>query len=271
MTAVYQKVIPYAQAMGLDMIEGDYEDDGQLELNWMFDRADDTCERMLTYRQICKQVARELGIEASFMPKPYPGKMGNGCHHNMSLWDGETNAMEDGRTELHVTDTARAAIAGVLNHAHGGMIFFAPTVNSYKRDWDVGQFAPSRVNWGFDSRGSAVRISANGRMEFRIPDASCNPFLTHLVILLAMEDGLVRGLDCGQPTGLLSQGEPIDFGTLPGTLGEAIECFKADALLSTALPRDLTDVYLELKTDEWARYCGAITDFDFDTYWEAIP
>src|SRR5699024_10139422 len=75
MRPVYKKIISYAQAMGFDMIQGDYEDAGQIELNWDYDHADLSVERMTTYRQICKQVARELGLQASFMAKPYNGKM----------------------------------------------------------------------------------------------------------------------------------------------------------------------------------------------------
>ena len=113
MRPIYKQLITYATAMGLDMIEGDYEDDGQLELNWMYDRVENTADRLVTYRQICKQVAREFGVTASFMPKPYNGQMGNGCHHNLSLWDGDTNVIEDaGRVELHVSETAKHAIGG---------------------------------------------------------------------------------------------------------------------------------------------------------------
>ncbi len=110
---IYQKVITYAQALGLDMIEGDYEDPGQLELNWMFDHADLTADRLVTYRQICRQVARELGITASFMPKPATGMMGNGCHHNVSLWRGEENILADpGRRELHLTEVGHHVVGG---------------------------------------------------------------------------------------------------------------------------------------------------------------
>ena len=70
MRPIVKRVIAYAQAMGLDMIEGDYEDTGQLELNFQFDRCERTCDRLVTYRQICAQVAREFGVIASFMPKP---------------------------------------------------------------------------------------------------------------------------------------------------------------------------------------------------------
>lgn len=86
MPAIYQQAISYAQAPGLDMVEGDYEDPGQLELNWMFAHADRTAARLSAYRQVCRQVGRELGVTPSFMPKPTTGMMGNGCHHNVSLW-----------------------------------------------------------------------------------------------------------------------------------------------------------------------------------------
>lgn len=268
MRPVYKKVISYAQELGLNMIQGDYEDDGQLELNWEYDRAELTAQRMTVYRQICKQVARELGVQASFMPKPSNGKMGNGCHHNLSLWRGDENVIEDGRIELHVTETARHAIGGMLAHTPGSMLVMGSTVNSYKRFWDAGQFAPSGADWGLDTRGVAIRISANGRMEYRLPDASVNPYLSHLYLLAAIEHGLEAQLDPGDP------GAPspvISDIVVPNTLGMAIESFEADEYLMGAMPEELTGIYLKLKRDEWARYCGQITQWEFDQYWEAIP
>lgn len=268
MRPVYKKVIEYAQALGFTMIQGDYEDDGQIELNWDYDRFERTSERMTTYRQICKQVARELGLEASFMPKPYNGKMGNGCHHNLSLWRGDENVISDGRTELHATTLARHAIGGMLLHTPGSMLVMGSTVNSYKRFWDAGQFAPSGADWGLDTRGVAIRISANGRMEYRLPDASVNPYLSHLYLLAAIEHGLQAEVDPGDP------GEPSEsIGALqvPNTLGMAIESFQADSYLMEAMPEELTRIFLELKSDEWARYCGHITEWEFSQYWEAIP
>ena len=86
------RVMEYATAMGLDMIQGDHEDaPGQLELNWQFDRPELTADRLTTYRQICRQVGREFNAFPCFMPKPFMGVSANGCHHNMSLWEGEKN------------------------------------------------------------------------------------------------------------------------------------------------------------------------------------
>jgi glutamine synthetase len=268
MRPVFKKVISYAKALDFNMIQGDYEDDGQLELNWEYDYADLTAQRMTVYRQICKQVARELGIEASFMAKPYNGKMGNGCHHNLSLWRGDENVITDGRVALHATDLAQNAIAGMLLHTPGSMLIMGSTVNSYKRYWDAGQFAPSGADWGLDTRGVAIRISANGRMEYRLPDASVNPYLSHLYLLASIEHGLEAKLDPGEPG---QPSEVLSEVAVPNTLGMAIESFEADEYLMGAMPEELTRTLLELKRDEWARYCGQITQWEFDQYWEAIP
>src|SRR5260370_34091188 len=129
------KVMEYGKAMGLDMIQGDHEDaPGQLELNWMFDRAEQNADRLTTYRQICKQVGRELGAYPCFMPKPFMGVSANGCHHNISLWQGDENMF------LPDTDNPRLpsklglnSIGGILEHLGALTCITAPTVNSYRR------------------------------------------------------------------------------------------------------------------------------------------
>ncbi len=86
---VSMRVIEYASQMGLDMIQGDHEDaPGQLELNFTYDDALRTADRLATYRQICSQVAREFNLIACFMTKPFMGVSANGCHTNVSLWSG---------------------------------------------------------------------------------------------------------------------------------------------------------------------------------------
>jgi len=268
MRPVYKKIITYAQAMGFDMIQGDYEDDGQIELNWNYDQSNLTADRMTTYRQICRQVARELDMEASFMPKPINGKMGNGCHHNLSLWRGEENVVEDGRVELHATELAKHAIAGILKHTPGAALVMNSTVNSYKRFWDVGQYVTMDLTWGLDGRDATMRISANGRMEYRQPDASVNPYLSHTYLLAAMDDGLTNKLDAGEPMGMVSDFTGL---TVPRTMGEAIDAFKADTFLMDTIPSELTSVYLDIKNDEWARYCSTLTEWEFTQYWATIP
>lgn len=272
--AVYQKVITYAKFMGFQMVEGDFEDAGQVELNWMFDHADATADRLVTYRQICKQVARELGIEASFMPKPGMGYMGNGCHHNFSLWRGDTNILaEEGRHELHLTEEGQYALGGLLTHTPGAMLIMGSTVNSYKRYWDAGQFAPSKINWGLDNKTCTVRLSANGRLEYKLPDASCNPYLTHAAMLVSIDDGLKNQIPAGQPTIGSSYDSAATelFGKLPLTLGESLAAFDADDYLKSALGDSLSQLLLDYKRDEWARFNSAITDWERTMYWDDTP
>ena len=269
---IYQKVISYGRALGLDMIEGDYEDPGQLELNWMFDHADATADRLIVYRQICRQVARELGVTASFMPKPATGMMGNGCHHNLSLWRGEENVLADpGVRELHLTETGRHALGGILAHAAGAMAVMGSTVNSYKRYWDSGQFAPSQINWGMDNKTCTVRLSANGRLEFKLPDAMVNPYLSHAVLLAAIEDGLTDRIDPGPPQAGSSYTGESRFAPIPLTLGEALDTFAADQVVKGALGSELVELYGQFKRDEWARFCGVVTDWEHMMYAEETP
>lgn len=144
----------------------------------------------------------------------------------------------------------------------------ASTVNSYKRFWDAGQFAPDEASWGFDARGAAIRISANGRMEYRLPDASVNPYLSHLYLLASIERGLEDQIDPGDPGAPSAELAGV---TVPTTLGDAIDAFEGDKYLMGAMPEALTKTFIDLKKDEWARYCGEITEWEFKQYWEAIP
>lgn len=271
---IVKRVIEYGQALGLDMVEGDYEDEFQVELNFMYDRAELTADRLTTYRQICKQVARELGIQASFMPKPRTGMMGNGCHHNFSLWRDDVNVLaEPGVRELHLSEIGRHALGGLLAHTSGAMLINASTVNSYKRYWDAGQFAPSRINWGLDNKTCTVRLSTVGRLEYKLPDAAVNPYLSHAVILSACEDGMKNAIDPGAPTQGSSYETPQDerFPALPLTLGEAIEAFRADDLLTSTFGSTLSDLLIDFHSDEWARFCGYVTDWERQMYWDDTP
>ncbi|MDV3130065.1 glutamine synthetase family protein [Mycobacterium sp. 21AC1] len=271
MRPIYKLVISYARALGLDMIEGDYEDPGQLELNWLYDDCTTTADRLITYRQICHQVARETGVKASFMPKPAQGSMGNGCHHNLSLWDGAENVMaEPGRRDLHLSKTGLHALGGILAHAAGSTAIMASTVNSYKRFWDDGQFAPTTANWGMDNKTCTVRLSAVGRLEYKIPDASVNPYLSHTALLAAIKDGIDNAIDPGDPqVGSSYDGKGL-HARLPLTLGEAVTTLNDDPVIRGCLPAELVDQYTAVKFDEWARACGAVTDFDREMYLEYL-
>lgn len=181
--------------------------------------------------------------------------------------------MDRGTRELHVTETAKHALGGMLKHAAGSMLVMASTVNSYKRYSDVGLFAPTGVDWGLDNKSCSIRVSAIGRLEYKIPDAFVNPYLSHTLILAAMEKGLTEHIDPGPPQQLSSYEAKTasPFEALPTTLGDAIRAFAGDGLVTSALGPELSDLLIEYKTDEWLRYCGVVSDWEREMYLEFIP
>ena len=300
---VYMKVIEYARAMGLDMIQGDHEDaPGQLELNWMFDDVLRNADRLTTYRQICAQVAREHGIFACFMTKPFMGVSASGCHHNMSLWHGgndelcptgnapdnlpgmagnymylkggENTFMPDTDDPQLPGKTGLQAIGGIVAHLQALTAVGCSTVNSYRRLWDTGFWAPVFADWGFQNRTTGLRVSAPGRFEYRSVDSMVNPYIMGSVILAAADDGIENDLDPGEPEErniyeAMEAGKEVK--KLPMSLGAALEALENDEVVKRGMPGEMYRLYHEYKSDEWARFMSTVTDWDNDTYMECLP
>lgn len=298
----FMQVIEYAQAMGLDMIQGDHEDaPGQLELNWTFDEVLRNSDRLTTYRQICAQVARERGLHACFMSKPFMNVSASGCHHNMSLWSGGGQKVN----KLH--QNPLPGMADVFSYWQGGKNHFMPepkldkvlpgpvglhsiggviahlkaltsigssTVNSYRRLWDTGFWAPVFADWGFQNRTCALRVSAPGRFEYRSVDSMVNPYLMGAGLLQAFDDGLTRKLDPGQPEErniyeAMEAGKQVS--KLPMNLGEALQALAKDPVIRAAMPGEMYRVYRHYKNDEWEKFNHAVTDWDVEQYLDCLP
>ncbi len=299
---IFMRVIEYSQAMGLDMIQGDHEDaPGQLELNFMFDDALRTADRLTTYRQICAQVARENNLIACFMTKPFVGVSASGCHHNISLWRGGDDQMNDlhqsppagmdgvftytkGGENLFMPDPAiderkpgpigLNCIAGVMEHIMALTAIGSSTVNSYRRLWDTGFWAPVFADWGYQNRTCGLRISAPGRFEYRSVDSMVNPYLLAAGVLKAFDDGISRDLDPGEPEErniyqAMEAGKEVT--RLPMTLGEALDALAADEVIKSAMPEEMYKVYEHYKRDEWARYNATVTEWDLENYMDCLP
>lgn len=297
------QVIRYARAMGLDMIQGDHEDaPGQLELNWMYDDVLRNADRLTTYRQICAQVAREFGIFACFMTKPFMGVSASGCHHNMSLWrggedqmvrcgqdmdnlpgmadnymyvkGGENTFMPDDDDPQMPGAEGLKAIGGVVHNLQALTAIGCSTVNSYRRLWDTGFWAPVFADWGFQNRTTGLRVSAPGRFEYRSVDSMVNPYIMGSTLLAAMDDGLVNSLDPGAPEerniyDAIKDGK--DVKKLPMSLGEALAHLENSEVVRRGMPGEMYRLYHEYKHDEWARFMSTVTDWDKETYMECLP
>lgn len=297
---VILKVIDYSRAMGLDMIQGDHEDSpGQLELNFQFDDALRTCDRLTTYRQICAQVAREFDLIACFMSKPFMGVSANGCHHNLSLWRGGEDVVEtfhlDSLPGLEGSFKYRKrgqntfeplpdqtkpgpvglnCIGGVIEHLPALTAIGCSTVNSYRRLWDTGFWAPVYADWGYQNRTCGLRVSARGRLEYRAVDSMVNPYLMASALLKAFDAGIRQNLDPGEPEQrniyhAMEQGKQVK--RLPGSLGEALDRLEEDEVIKAALPGDMFRVYMHYKRDEWERFLATVTEWDTKMYLDCLP
>src|ERR1700674_3379313 len=299
---VFMRVIEYARAMGLDMIQGDHEDaPGQLELNWMFDDCLRTADRLTTYRQVCAQVAREFNIIACFMAKPFMGVSASGCHHNISLWrggeervnrlrqdplpgmEGVFHYRQGGENGFLPAGKDRSCkqgpivlwcIGGVIEHLDALTAIGCSTVNSYRRLWDAGFWAPIYRDWGFQNRTCGLRVSAPGRFEYRAVDSMVNPYLLAGALLKAFDDGISRKLDPGDPEQrniyqAMEQGKVVR--KLPMNLGEALERLNGNEVVKAALPGDMLRVFNHYKQDEWERFMATATEWDLRTYLDYLP
>ena len=232
----------------------------------------------MTYRIVVKEIAAEHGVYATFMPKPLFGENGSGMHTHQSLFSDGKNAFYDADGDHHLSDAAKAYIAGLLRHAREIAALFAPNVNSYKR-LVPGYEAPVYCAWSQRNRSALVRVPVYHpgkeqatRAELRCPDPSCNPYLTFAAMLHAGLDGIENGYECPEPMERnlyeLSHDERIERGIeqLPETLGEAIEVLAESDLVRKALGDHIFDRYVELKRAEWEEYRVQVTRWELEKY-----
>ena len=268
-------LIKYGSAMGLRITHADAEDASQIEVNQAPNFALDYVDDFYTYRQLCRIVAREHGLIATFMAKPFMGVSANGHHHNLSLVDDDgTNVMVgDLKGDCRLSAAGVGFLGGLIAHADACTLIGAPTANSYKRFWDVGLWAPFHKSYGFNNRSCLFRISDVGRLEARAPDASCNPYLTVASYLVAGLDGIRRELDPGAPVQdnrmndiTIARDERI-----PITLTEAIEAFKADDLMHELFAPKMYETFVGLRQDDLDRYWSHVSQWELDFYLERWP
>ena len=166
------------------------------------------------------------------------------------------------------------AIGGIVKHLGGLTAIGCSTVNSYRRLWDTGFWAPVFADWGFQNRTTGLRVSAPGRFEYRAVDAMVNPHLMAAALLKAMDDGLKHKLDPGQPEErniyqAMEAGKQVK--KLPMTLGDALEALEKDDVIRSAMPGEMYRLYDEYKRDEWERFLHTSTEWDLKMYLDCLP
>jgi glutamine synthetase len=241
----------------------------QNEITFKYSNPLTTSDNVMRYKFAAKAVAdKKYGWIATFMPKPWFGKAGNGMHVHLGLFNPKTgeNPFYDPKGYAYISQKCRYFIGGVLKHARALCAVAAPSVNSYKR-LVPGYEAPVYVAWSKKNRSALIRIpafsSTNGkeaRIEFRCPDPLCNPYLAYTAIFEAGLDGIRKKIDPGDPVDVnlyhLSEVERRKLGVkvLPTTLKEALDEWKSDEICIYAFGRENAYKYMELKMQEWKEY-----------------
>lgn len=262
---------------GLSVLQIDHEDaHSQYELNFVYDRALVSADRLMLFKLAAQAIAEQHGALFSMMPKPFADQPGSGMHFHVSLWAGEGTdarclfAGSEGQTLM------RQFIAGVLEHAPALCALAAPTVNSYKR-LTVGEsisgttWAPAYVAHGPNNRTALVR-TLPGRFEWRLPDASANPYLATAALIAAGLDGIDRGKlppqACEDDLFALSLAEIRERGIslLPQSLSEALDALEGDTVVRAALGQTLSSQFLAIKRDEWLAYARHVSDWELQRY-----
>ena len=249
---------------------------GQVEINLHHEAPLKAADDLLTFRETVRALARDAGLVASFMPKPFAHGAGSGVHVHLSLWDREGRASRsEGDGPLGLSDDLARFMAGVLAHAPALCGVAAPTVNSYKRLLPA-SWAPAHVGYAAGNRAALVRVpgSSRRRIEFRAGDHTGNPYLALTALLAAGLDGLDRRLDPGPPAegdlGHLPPDELARQGVrpLPRSAGEALDAVEADEVVMRALGPVCGPELLRVKRYELARYDRHVGEWERAVYFE---
>jgi glutamine synthetase len=244
---------------------------GQHELNIHYAEALTMADRHVLMKQCLKELADQLDFSVTFMAKPHSAEAGSSCHIHMSLWADEQNSFSDPQKPDSWTDTFRWFLGGWMAAVPDMMVFYAPTINSYKR-FEDGSWAPTRIAWSQDNRTAGFRVVGQGsslRIECRLPGADCNPYL-------AFAAALASGLN-----GIDNQIEPPDEFTgnvydarhlphVPYTLNDATDRFENSEVAKQAFGAAVVEHYSHFFRMEIEDFHRAVTDWERRRYFERI-
>jgi glutamine synthetase len=276
------------EAGGMHVQQTDHEDaHGQYEINFEHADALTSADHVTLFKLAAHTLAEREGALFSMMPKPFANQPGSGLHFHLSMWEGErcifapdlttkADAKAVASAGVKISALARHFIAGVLAHSPALTLLAAPTANSYKR-LVVGEslsgttWAPAYVAHGPNNRTATVRTLSN-RFEWRLPDASANPYLALAGVIAAGLDGIDRRLDpgpaCQEDLFALPLAEIRRRGIalLPQSLEQALDAFAADDVVRGALGASFAAEYERLKRAEWTDYARHVSAWEWERY-----
>ena len=271
-----REMVTSMEAMGLDIEAAHHEVAvGQHEIDYKYGKALRTADDLMTFKFIVRNVALAHGLHATFMPKPIFGANGSGMHTHQSLFKDGKNIFHDADADYELADVMLHYIGGLKKHARAIAAVTNPIVNSYKR-LVPGYEAPISIAWSQRNRSPMIRIpeqrGLGTRLEFRMPDPSCNGYLATAVQLAAGLDGIENEIDPGPPLDTnvwkLSDEERARIGleVLPANLGEAVEELEANEVMKDALGDHIFAQFVSRKKTEWSDYVASVSAWELEQY-----
>jgi glutamine synthetase len=246
---------------------------GQHEVNVRYAETLTMADRHVVFKQCMKELADSMGVSVTFMAKIASNQAGSGCHVHFSLWRKGRNAFvgDDPLGPIRCSDQFRWFLGGWIARVPELMVFYAPTVNSYKRYVDA-SWAPTRLAWSRDNRTAGFRVVGDGqglRIECRIAGADCNPYLVFAASLASGLDGIANHTE---PPAHFSGDiyAAQDLPRVPYTLAEATDRFAASTFARQAFGDDVVEHYLHFFRSEQRAYDMAVTDWEIQRYFERI-
>ncbi len=272
-----RRVIDYLEQLGVPVKDSHHAiAASQHEVDLRHTDALTMADSVMTFRLAVKEVAQELGVYATFMPKPIQGVDGSSLHTHMSLFEGDRNAFFDPTDRYFLSKTARSFVAGLLRHAREISAVTNQWVNSYKR-LVPGFEAPMYVCWGVSNRSALVRIpltkpgkESAARIEYRAPDPACNPYLAFALILTAGLRGIEQEYELPPEATndiySMSDAERASAGIvpLPESLPEALAEMQRSDLVHEALGEHLFEWFIANKRAEWNEHRSYVTGLELE-------
>ncbi len=246
---------------------------GQHELNVRYSDVLTMADRHVVFKQCLKEVADQQNLSVTFMAKYVEDQSGSSCHLHMSLFkDGQnTFAGDNDFAGIKCSDSFRWFLGGWMKHMPATMVFYAPTINSYKR-YQACSWAPTRIVWSYDNRTAGFRIVGRGqslRIECRIPGADCNPYLAFAAALASGLDGIKNKIEPPEKyDGDVYQADHLP--KVPDTLEKAVLLFCNSEFVKSSFGSDVQEHYTHFFKKEIEIFNNAITDWEKKRYFEQI-
>jgi glutamine synthetase len=270
-----RRILEEMPKIGVSIITSNCEYAGsQWEINFAPGRGLAGPDNAFTFKNGVKEIAKQDGLLATFMSKPFGDSAGSGCHTHLSLVraDDGSNAFGDDADPMGISDVCRHFIGGLMRQARSIDALIAPTVNCHRRRRRH-TFSPTNISWGLEDRSALVRVKggslASRHVEYRAPTALSNPYLVGAALLSAGLRGIEDKADPGPSSkpGLPAEDDP-DFEKLPGSIHEALDAFEGDPTTRELFGDEFVTAYSVMRRYELSRFNDWVTDWERQEYLE---